>query len=701
MARINVDSRILTNLRKDDIIVSLNEIIDRELAKDLDKMNTQLVDACVDALVEIEKEQDDKFNAFIPLMSSEKFLKRITNEKKGFKSLNVFARAAIVAAVVASGTFTANAAVEQITGVNMLQSLGDAVHDQLEDWGIIKTNGGITQFEGEDDDGDEPTTETTTAPTTTTEPTTVTTTQPVKPAETTTKRGIVQFEGEDEDDETTQPTQPQETTTETTKPAPQEPETTTKKPPVPTTAEPVTIPDDEPAPEIYLVGVKAEYDNFKTDYVYGEELTYDGLTLTKVFSDGTEEKLPLELCYYTTGVDMNKTADYTLTILYQTCKIEIPITVRPDDDSRGSKICSNGTFDYLLTDKGAYVTAYYGTDDSLVLNEIDSHPVFAIGANTFERKGIEYFSSDTVEKIFPSAFKNSEFLTDCYTPKAVSIGKSAFEGCTDLKDVVYSDNLTELGASAFKNTSITKLVVPEGVTSIGDALCKECKNLTEVIFEGKVEMIGEEAFSDCENLETVKGTSNIKDVKMYAFYNDTKVNFDEFPKELHSAGTQAFAYCNSLKIDEIGSSLTELGEAAFLGCHNISKVVISSEIKSVPTEAFRGAHITELILEEGVEEICQGAFMSISVRKVVLPSTMKRIGNYGLYTVFLREVQFNKDIEEIDDGAFMQSSRLMFYVYKSSAAHTYAIDNDIKYALYESDVHEPYPGITQFPGEDD
>lgn len=696
MARINVDSRILNNLLNDDIVVSLNEIIDRELAKDLDEMNTQLVDACVDALVELQKDEDDKFNAFIPLMSSDKFLKEITKEKKGFKSLNVFARAAIIAAVVASGTFTANAAVEQITGVNMLESLGDAVHEQLENWGIIKTNGGITQFEGEDDDGDEPTTQTT-APTTTTQPSTTAPTKPSKP-ETTTKKGVVQFEGEDDDgDETTRTTKP----TDPTKPSHQEPETTTKKPPAPTTVKPVTVPDDEPVQEVYLVGVKAEYDNFKTDYIYGEDLTYDGLTLTKVFSDGKEEPLSLQLCYYTTGLDMNKTADYTLTILYKTCKIEIPITVRPDEDSRGSQICFNGTYEYLLTEKGAYVTAYYGTDDSITLNEIDSHPVFAIGANTFENKAVEYFSSDTVEKIFPSAFKNARFLTDCYTPKAVSIGSSAFEGCTELKDVVYNNELTELGSAAFKNTAITRLVIPEGISEISDSLCKNCKSLTEVIFEGKVNMIGEEAFSDCENLKTVKGASNIKDVKMYAFYNDTKVDFDEFPSELRSAGTQAFAYCNYLQIGEIGPTLTQIGEAAFLGCHNISKVVVSGNIKSVPQEAFRGAHITELVIEEGVEEICQGAFMSISARKVVLPSTLRRIGNYGLYTVFLREVQFGKNIEEIDDGAFMPSSRLMFYVYRSTAAHTYAIDNDIKYALYESDVFVPDPGIIQLPGEDD
>lgn len=82
MARINVDSRILNNLLNDDIVVSLNEIIDRELAKDLDEMNTQLVDACVDALVELQKDEDDNFNAFIPIMSSDKFLKEITKGKE-------------------------------------------------------------------------------------------------------------------------------------------------------------------------------------------------------------------------------------------------------------------------------------------------------------------------------------------------------------------------------------------------------------------------------------------------------------------------------------------------------------------------------------------------------------------------------------------------------------------------------------------
>ena len=79
MARINVDKRILDNVKQDDIAAVLNQLIDDELAKDVDKIDTDFVDECVNALLEIEQQEDGNFLVLVPLMSSEKFLKKISS----------------------------------------------------------------------------------------------------------------------------------------------------------------------------------------------------------------------------------------------------------------------------------------------------------------------------------------------------------------------------------------------------------------------------------------------------------------------------------------------------------------------------------------------------------------------------------------------------------------------------------------------
>lgn len=168
----------------------------------------------------------------------------------------------IIAAVIVGSTLTVNAAVDAVTGVNLIENISDAVQVKLEDWGIVKPRH-IDQFDGEDDEED---------------------------TTTTTKRGIDQFEGEDDDDETTKPTNK----------------------PVPPATDNTPTDKYQDKDKVVLASLKAEFDNFKTDYIYGEALTYDGIKLTAYYSDGSEKQISLEDCTYTKNPDMNVTADYTL-----------------------------------------------------------------------------------------------------------------------------------------------------------------------------------------------------------------------------------------------------------------------------------------------------------------------------------------------------------------------------------------------------
>lgn len=689
MACITVDERIVKNLKSDNLEAMLNSIIEAELSKDVSQVNTELVNECVDALISIEQDDDNSYNVLIPLVSSEAFLKQIkatVEDKPSWKKLNVFARVGIVAAIVASTTFAANAAVLSATGINVMENVSDVIYDTLKEWGVIKTHG-IDIIDGEDDD-DEETTTTTTKPSTTnaveeavtptptaTSTTTSTTTQTTEPV---TRRGHIDVvDGDDDDEEeTTKPTTTQPTTQ---APTEETTETTTKKPIEPTTEAPIVTPTPE-EDKVVFTGLSAEFNDFKTDYIYGEELSYDGLVLKANYSNGLKEIVDLEDCSYTKNLDMNVTADYELRIIYNNSVVKINITVRPDEFTRGSQICQNDLYDYMLTKNGAYVTAYRGEETSISLNTLDGNDVIAIGSNVFAGSNIRFITAENVERIFPAAFKNCDSLVDCYTPRATYIGDNAFTGCTNLKEAVFSESLTYLGEAAYKDSGIEKLYVPSAISVIPKSLCENCENLESVTFNGKVTAVDSLAFSNCTALTTVNGTADIVKVSDWAFADDTNVNFNAKLDKLESAGKYAFSKCNKLDIGTL-PSLTQLDTGSFEYCYLLTSIEINESITEIPNSAFSGTRLSSLTLHNKVKSIGDYAFMSTMLTEINIPAGVEKIGTRALYTTRMRKAYFNNTDVDIDDDAFYAGSRLTFYVRNNSTAMKYAEDNDINYEL--------------------
>ena len=128
MTNIKLDCRVMSNIKNENLISLLNAVIDRELDKDVSQVNTSLVEECIDLVLKLEQEENSDFRVFVPLITSDEFLKRIAPENKGwFKRLNVFARAAVVAAIVATGTITVNATVRAITDYDILGELNKKI----------------------------------------------------------------------------------------------------------------------------------------------------------------------------------------------------------------------------------------------------------------------------------------------------------------------------------------------------------------------------------------------------------------------------------------------------------------------------------------------------------------------------------------------------------------------------------------------
>ena len=85
-----------------------------------------------------------------------------------------------------------------------------------------------------------------------------------------------------------------------------------------------------------------------------------------------------------------------------------------------------------------------------------------------------------------------------------SIGKSAFNECSDLTSVTIPNSVTEIGWYAFEYcSSLTSVTIPNSVTSLGGEAFRGCSSLTSVTIPNSVDCIDKEAFYGCSSLTKI------------------------------------------------------------------------------------------------------------------------------------------------------------------------------------------------------
>lgn len=86
--------------------------------------------------------------------------------------------------------------------------------------------------------------------------------------------------------------------------------------------------------------------------------------------------------------------------------------------------------------------------------------------------------SQDVESFGNLVFENCKNLM---TVKIQSnIGEETFKGCSSLKSVVLGEGVENIGSQAFYGTAISKIVIPYSVKSVGRGAFNSCTNLTDV-----------------------------------------------------------------------------------------------------------------------------------------------------------------------------------------------------------------------------
>ena len=148
------------------------------------------------------------------------------------------------------------------------------------------------------------------------------------------------------------------------------------------------------------------------------------------------------------------------------------------------------------------------------------------------------YKGKAVTKIPENGFKDSMNLKTIFIPNSIiSIGKSAFGGCSNLKNVYYNGDLNNWLNIQFSNASanpccnianlyfddelVTNVSIPEGIEKIPNYAFYKCNSITSINISSTVTTIGTHAF-DSLNVTELFLPENVKLLELGSF-NESKI----------------------------------------------------------------------------------------------------------------------------------------------------------------------------------
>lgn len=127
----------------------------------------------------------------------------------------------------------------------------------------------------------------------------------------------------------------------------------------------------------------------------------------------------------------------------------------------------------------------------------------SIATDAFDETGaLFYINSSNDTPIGVWLFKDCTFLKNLSVNAPVEA--NAFMGCTNLRNVIFSDGVTSIGASAFQGCSqLQEVELPWTLQTVSVGAFSECTALSKVTINAQVTSIDKWAFSRSTNLQTI------------------------------------------------------------------------------------------------------------------------------------------------------------------------------------------------------
>ncbi len=261
------------------------------------------------------------------------------------------------------------------------------------------------------------------------------------------------------------------------------------------------------------------------------------------------------------------------------------------------------------------------------------------------------------------------------------IDNNAFEGLTNLKEIVIPSTVRTIGNYAFKNcSSLETISLPMATLSaIGDGAFEGCHALKTISIPSTIITISQDMFKNCINLTTVVFWGAPTTIGDSAFEGCISLRNIDLSNRLTTIGNSAFKNCQSLTSITIPATITLIGESAFEGCRAMTKATIEDganlrykykdtdgtiqERDGLGASAFKDCvKLTTFTIPTGLTAIPTRAFYNcMSLTDIVIPKDITRIGASSFEKcVTLKSLTFEDGIalKEIWSQAFAYCTAL-------------------------------------------
>lgn len=317
------------------------------------------------------------------------------------------------------------------------------------------------------------------------------------------------------------------------------------------------------------------------------------------------------------------------------------------------------------------------------------------------------------------------------------IGDYAFYSC-EMTTVELPKSLLSIGAYSFASSGLTEVVIPDGVTSIGSYAFSSCGALESITIPYSVETFGTMILESCSETLTLYsylGATAVEYAKrtgvsyeiVYPAYGECgdhltwtldadgtltisgsgpmwEYGFGQnrciwrssptssivkniiLDDNITRIGEMAFFGCGFETVD-LPQNLTSIGASAFWQCRSLTDITIPDTVTTIETGAFVGClNLTNIKLPETLKKIPSSMFQGCtSMTNITIPETVTIIGESAFENCTgLSNITIPASVKTIGENAFAKfSSSLVIYGYQYSAAHQYAIVNDISFVALD------------------
>ena len=216
------------------------------------------------------------------------------------------------------------------------------------------------------------------------------------------------------------------------------------------------------------------------------------------------------------------------------------------------------------------------------------------------------------------------------------------------------------------------------------------EDIDEVVINNGITSISSNAFNNLINLKGyVTIPSSVSHIGDYAFDGGCGLII---PESIEDIGYRAVngCYCivdeNNPYYSSIDGTLFNKNKTELISCPKYADTVtIPDTVTRILGWAFANTRLATFSIPDGVTAIGEGTFCECEYTNIVIPNQITVIGNYAfLYCSDLTSITIPRTVQYIGWDAFYGCDNLVITCYSDSAAHQYAVNNNVPFILLDT-----------------